>query len=218
MINYLTFSRVDRHEITFRVEENPQRRTAADIARAINENRTKNNLLRRFGFSVVEAGVGDKTKMPLAVSVIRAEPNQPDVTYILTYILLGAGAAALLVVILAVVFVRRGERKRDKLGGLQAGLTSVESNSKDYQDLCRTRMAAKVPAHERFGSVKEGGEKVQTSSRSSVSSWSEEPATNMDISTGHMVLVRGRMTFLVENFLPDTVFIERIHSRIWRTT
>lgn len=195
MMNYLTFSRVDRHEISFRVEENPQRRSAADIARAINEGRTKNNLLRRFGFSVVLAGVGDKTKVPLSVSVIRAESNQPDVTYILTYILLGAGAAALLVVIVAVVFVRRGERKRDKLGGLQAGLTSVESNSKDYQDLCRTRMAGNATASDAriFGGVKETNEKV-TSSRSSVSSWSEEPATNMDISTGHMVLVRREWT------------------------
>lgn len=201
MKNFLTFSRVDRHEISFRVEENPQRRSATDIARSINESRTKNNLLRRYGYSVVIAGVGDKTKVPLSVSVIRAERNQPDVTYILTYILLGAGAAALMVIIMAVIFVRRSERKRDKLGGL---LTNMETNSKDYQDLCRNRMAGKAqggPVGTSSGSsgagdgrifgqsAKEVNEKQQTSSRSSVSSWSEEPGTNMDISTGHMVLV-----------------------------
>lgn len=125
------------------------------------------------------------------MSQVNIEPA-PDVTYILTYIFLGAGAAALMVVILSIIFVRRNDRKRDKLGGL---LTNMETNSKDYQDLCRTRMAAKNPNNStgevgRLVSVGKDTDKQQTSSRSSVSSWSEEPATNMDISTGHMVLVK----------------------------
>lgn len=130
----------------------------------------------------------------MTASVVRAD-SPPDVTYILTFIFLGAGAAAIMVVILAIVFVRRNDKKRNKLGGLQSNLANSETNSKDYQDLCRTRMAAKNPNHStgeigRLVSLSKDNEKQQTSSRSSVSSWSEEPATNMDISTGHMVLVR----------------------------
>lgn len=136
-----------------------------------------------------------QTKFPVTTTVVRADPP-PDIPYVLTYILLGAGAAALMVVILAVVFVRKNDRKRNKLGGLQSNMANVETNSKDYQDLCRTRMAAKNPNNStgeigRLVSLSKDNEKQQTSSRSSVSSWSEEPATNMDISTGHMVLVRG---------------------------
>lgn len=60
MQNYFTFSRVDRHEISFRVEENPEHKTATDIARAINNGRFQINLSRRLGVTVVRAGVGDK--------------------------------------------------------------------------------------------------------------------------------------------------------------
>lgn len=60
MQNFFTFSRVDRHEITFRVEQNPEKKTATDVARAINDSRFKNNLSRRYGVVVVRAGVGDK--------------------------------------------------------------------------------------------------------------------------------------------------------------
>lgn len=63
MQNYFTFSRVDRHEISFRVEQNPDKKTAFEIARAINDSRFKNNLQRRYGVVVVRAGVGDKVRV-----------------------------------------------------------------------------------------------------------------------------------------------------------
>lgn len=61
-------------------------------------------------------------------------------------------------------------------------------------------MAVKPPAERpepissRINSVSsqfsDGGQAVSPSARSSISSWSEEPAhSNMDISTGHMILV-----------------------------
>ncbi|GLD50697.1 receptor-type tyrosine-protein phosphatase N2-like protein [Lates japonicus] len=66
-------------------------------------------------------------------------------------------------------------------------------------ELCRQRMAVKPPAERpepissRINSVSsqfsDGGQAVSPSARSSISSWSEEPAhSNMDISTGHMIL------------------------------
>lgn len=60
MEKYLTFSRVDRHEISFRVEKNPDNKSAADIARAVTDKKFRNTLYRLFGVSVTDAGVGDK--------------------------------------------------------------------------------------------------------------------------------------------------------------
>ncbi|KAJ4937295.1 hypothetical protein JOQ06_001874, partial [Pogonophryne albipinna] len=67
------------------------------------------------------------------------------------------------------------------------------------RELCRQRMAVKPPTERsepissRINSVSsqfsDGGPAVSPSARSSISSWSEEPAHhNMDISTGHMIL------------------------------
>lgn len=56
----LSHPRVDRHEVSFRVEPNPDNKNAVDVARFINDTRFKNNLSRRFGITVLRAGVGDK--------------------------------------------------------------------------------------------------------------------------------------------------------------
>ncbi|XP_037919651.1 receptor-type tyrosine-protein phosphatase N2 [Hermetia illucens] len=196
MQNYFTHPRVDRHEVSFRVEPNPEKKTAADVARAINDARLKNNLYRRLGVTVILAGVGDKTKDDSSVvtaSKIGLVDEGPDVTHIMAYMFAGAGAAAVVVIVITLFLIRRHDKKRDKLGGLQAGLSGAESCSKDYQELCRARMAGKGTTSEaassgRIMSLSKENERPP-SSRSSTSSWSEEPAlTNMDISTGHMVL------------------------------
>lgn len=71
-----------------------------------------------------------------------------------------------------------------------------------FKDLCRAHMATKNPGivesiipqpqplsvSTRIASLSKESDQNSPSSRSSTSSWSEEPAmTNMDISTGHMV-------------------------------
>lgn len=99
-----------------------------------------------------------------------------------------AGAAAALTLIIA----RRHAKSRAKLAGLA---TPDPEASKDYQDLCRARMHAKQPAEKpespRITSLSRESESNNThSNRSSTSSWGEEPSlSNMDISTGQMVLV-----------------------------
>lgn len=60
MNRYLTLSRVDRHEISFRVENNPENRRSEDVARLITDSNFKKNLRRLKGIIVVDAGVGDK--------------------------------------------------------------------------------------------------------------------------------------------------------------
>lgn len=103
-----------------------------------------------------------------------------------------AAAAAAFIVILAIA--RRHAKSRAKLSGLTAPDPEA---SKDYQELCRARMHAKQPSDKSdsprvFPLISRVSESNNSpSNRSSTSSWGEEPAlTNMDISTGHMVLVR----------------------------
>lgn len=207
------------HEVSFRVNsDNPEHKTAADIARAINENSgVKNNILRRLGVTVLKAGVGDRVRLEdtanstAAVSIdttvteVAAPPV--EVTHLMAYILAGAGVISILIIFIALVLVRRKDRKRSKLYAMQEGngdsnSGTVEHCSKDYQELCRARMAGgKESASSadvsgsliagRLTSLTRDNERPPSSSRSSTSSWNEEPAlTNMDISTGHMVLVR----------------------------
>ncbi|KAL8586996.1 hypothetical protein ACOMHN_023386 [Nucella lapillus] len=143
-------------------------------------------LYQDTGLKVVDAGVGKG----VTVEVKKKEDGREVV---LTFILVGSIAGVVLAVIIIYLF-KRHRRSRDKLAQLA---TSGDGNeaSKDYQDLCRQRMQSKAsekpePLHaaSRIGSVSESQVR-SPSSRSSTSSWSEEPAaTNMDISTGHVVL------------------------------
>ncbi|XP_041566476.1 receptor-type tyrosine-protein phosphatase N2 isoform X1 [Drosophila elegans] len=216
MQGYFSYLTVQQHEVSFRVNSNnPERKTAGDVARTINENRgVKNNIQRRVGFYVLHAGVGDVIKdlqdPSVSSSRIELAEQGPDVTHIMAYMFAGAGAAAVIVIFVTLILIKRHDRKRDKLGGLQSGIAGAETCSKDYQELCRARMAGKTtngsggnaasgttngggsnePAQSgRITSLSKENEGRPPSSRSSTSSWSEEPAlTNMDISTGHMVL------------------------------
>ncbi|XP_055599461.1 receptor-type tyrosine-protein phosphatase-like N isoform X2 [Uranotaenia lowii] len=190
MQGYFTHPRVDRHEVSFRVEPNPDKKTAAEVAKQINDSRVRNNLSRRFGVMVTGAGVGDKTKED-SVSKERSASEGPDVTHVMAF-MFAAGAAAIIVIVITLFLIKKHDKKKDKLGGLQTGLLGADSCSKDYQDLCRARMAGKNGSNDspggRITALAKETERPP-SSRSSTSSWSEEPAlTNMDISTGHMVL------------------------------
>lgn len=103
-------------------------------------------------------------------------------------------AAAIAGCTVFLVTARRQAKYRAKLAGLAAPDPEA---SKDYQELCRARMQAKQHADNKqdsprifplLGRISESNN--SSSNRSSTSSWIEESAlTNMDISTGHMVLV-----------------------------
>lgn len=193
MKNLLTSIRVDRHEIAFRVENNPNK-TAYDVARAINDGRFRNNLSRRLGVIVVEAGVGNKTKdfgSGISYRFLQDNGERDSLAYLLPFMLAGAAAAACIIIIITICLVKGHDKTKYKLGDLQSSFSNPAE--KDYQDLCRARMTTKASGNaapaERVIMTGTQNERPP-SSRSSTSSWSEEPAfTNMDISTGHMVLV-----------------------------
>lgn len=189
MTGYFVPLSVDGQEIRFWIKENPERKTAADIAKAINDNRLKSNLSRRLGVSVIEAGV---RTVDSNASQTLDKYDGVGMTRLIAFILAGFGAAA---VIFIICKIKGYGNSKDKLGDLQNSLSGPAETCKDYQDLCRARMTGKTGSSE---GPSPGGRVVilnqenerPPSSRSSTSSWSEEPAlTNMDISTGHMVLV-----------------------------
>lgn len=195
---YLTSLRVDRHEISFRVEDNPEKKTAADVARMINERlpSIKNNLSRRLGVTIISAGIGDKTKGSDLNGIQRIELLEG---WNMTLMLAAAGTAAVVVIVVITVCLMKGyDKSKDKLGDLQRSMSGPAESCKDYQDLCRARMTGGKNGSGNLSEPQPAGRVTilnqendrPPSSRSSTSSWSEEPAlTNMDISTGHMVLV-----------------------------
>lgn len=192
MKNLLTSIRVDRHEIAFRVESNPNK-TAYDVARAINDGRFKNNLSRRLGITVIRAGVGNKTKdfgSGISYRFLQDTGERDSLAYLLPFMLAGAAAAACIIIIITIFLVKGHDKTKYKLGDLQSSFSNPAE--KDYQDLCRARMTTKTSGNTPAERIIMTGTQNERppSSRSSTSSWSEEPAlTNMDISTGHMVLV-----------------------------
>ena len=148
MYNY----RVHPHEVSFRVDaNNPEKKTASDIAKAINDARVKNNILRRLGVTVVRAGVGDKIKADedgsVSASRIEIAEEGPDVTHIMAYMFAGAGAAAVIVIFVTLILIRRHDKKRDKLGGLQSGISGAESCTKDYQVRVLTGFLIVLPTY-----------------------------------------------------------------------
>lgn len=184
--------RVERHEIIFSVNDTTGKKTAVDVARLINERRTK--LLRLKGVTIEEAKVNDTPKV---------EKLKGDLTYIM---LLAAGVAALFVSAITLIVRKRYDKNRDKIGNLQNTLSGPAETCKDYQDLCRARMTGKGSTSEPPNSsgrvvILNQENDRPPSSRSSTSSWSEEPAlTNMDISTGHMVLVSSHSYKVLKTF------------------
>lgn len=133
--------------------------------------------------------VFSQAKLPATLEVAR----ESEMSSSLFGASMAAGiAATIAAAAVTLIIARRHAKNRAKLAGLA---TPDPEASKDYQDLCRARMQAKQTGERaespRISSLSHENESTNLlSNRSSTSSWSEEPAfSNMDISTGHMVLV-----------------------------
>uniref|UniRef100_A0A0C9PR40 Ptprn2 protein n=1 Tax=Fopius arisanus TaxID=64838 RepID=A0A0C9PR40_9HYME len=188
-MNDLTETRVGRAEVIFTVMPNKLNMNSTQIVASLST--IRQDLEKIGSMRLTEAGIGDKIQIPLVTfsQVEMAQPDSQNVIEIIAYVVLGAVAAASIVL---VIIVRRQSKTRRKLAGLA---TPDPEASKDYQELCRARMQAKVPA---MSSEKPESPRIislskeSESNRSSTSSWGgDDPAalTNMDIATGHMVLM-----------------------------
>ncbi|XP_070700752.1 receptor-type tyrosine-protein phosphatase N2-like [Pempheris klunzingeri] len=180
--------------VTFKVSPNTQNVSTADVANVAVEQKAA--LEKEAKVSILEAGVTDGSQ----INQIPTKYSQAESTkfLILTVVSILCIVGVLLASTVVYCLRHRSHHKlKEKLTNL--GTDTGSDATATYQELCRQRMAVKPPAERpepissRINSVSsqfsDGGPAVSPSARSSISSWSEEPAhSNMDISTGHMIL------------------------------
>ncbi|XP_055463518.1 receptor-type tyrosine-protein phosphatase N2 isoform X1 [Psammomys obesus] len=179
--------------VTFKVNANSQNMRTADATKAAVDN--KDQLEKTSGLTILQSGIRPKGKLKL----LPPQEEQEDSTkfIVLTFLSIACILGVLLASSLAYCLRHNSHYKlKDKLSGL-GGDPSADA-TEAYQELCRQRMAARPqdrsegPHTSRINSVSSqlsDGPMPSPSARSSTSSWSEEPVqSNMDISTGHMIL------------------------------
>ncbi|XP_044294294.1 receptor-type tyrosine-protein phosphatase-like N isoform X2 [Varanus komodoensis] len=186
--------------LTFRVRQNHQNLTLGDVANRAAQ--VKPQLETEVGVKILQMGVGQRNE-----AATYPHPTHFGDTFrsvLLTFVLLACVAG--IVITAAVVFCLRQharQREKERLAGL--GPEGAADSTFEYQELCRQHMAAKslfgraeappppAPAeNSRVSSVSSqfsDAPQASPSSHSSTPSWCEEPVqSNMDISTGHMIL------------------------------
>lgn len=180
--------------VTFKVGLNTQNVSTADVANVAVQQKAA--LEKETKLSILEAGVADGSQ----INQIPTKYSQAESTkfLILTVVSILCIVGVLLASTVVYCLRHRSHHKiKEKLTNL--GTDTGSDATATYQELCRQRMAVKPPVERqepissRINSVSsqfsDAGQAVSPSARSSVSSWSEEPAhSNMDISTGHMIL------------------------------
>ncbi|XP_073490427.1 receptor-type tyrosine-protein phosphatase-like N isoform X1 [Aquarana catesbeiana] len=184
--------------VTFRIRKNHQNLTLADVAnRAV---ALKSDLQTETGVKIVQTGTGQRsngTTYPHAT-------HFGDTFRFVLLIFIALACIAGIVIASAVIFCLRQhakQREKERLAGL--GPEGGGDSTYEYQDLCRQHMAGKslfgrtegsgaAAENSRVSSVSSQFSDVpqpSPSSHSSTPSWCEEPVqSNMDISTGHMIL------------------------------
>ncbi|KAJ8725767.1 hypothetical protein PYW08_003950 [Mythimna loreyi] len=199
--NTFTNPRVDPSEVTFKVEKNNKGYDAMAVARHVDE--IKDDLRRETGAQILSTGIGDRSKRPVSHHLEAPEQQILGLDLPVLSALIGSLMVLVVGAVVFAVLLRRDMSNKRKMNGLSSAAEIDAEATRDYQELCRARMSGKwtgqqpaaAPTHpteppQRITSLsKEPAEGNSPSTRSSTSSWSEEPAlTNMDISTGHIVL------------------------------
>uniref|UniRef100_A0A8C4R1I6 Protein tyrosine phosphatase receptor type N2 n=1 Tax=Eptatretus burgeri TaxID=7764 RepID=A0A8C4R1I6_EPTBU len=160
--------------------------------------RAKTALENSTSLKILQIGVGERRASQQVQARARATSYPTHLT--VAAVVLTACAAGVLLATAIIMGLRRQNPANYKVafpGDVNEG--SATDAHTDYQELCRQRMAGrgmergteKLPAS-RGNSVSSQVSDVaqhSPSSRSSTSSWSEEPvSSHMDISTGHIIL------------------------------
>ncbi|XP_075037106.1 receptor-type tyrosine-protein phosphatase-like N isoform X2 [Mixophyes fleayi] len=194
----LTDQNVAGSAVTYRIRKNRQNLTLTDVAdRAV---ALKSDLQSETGVKVVQSGTGQRTN----VTTYPHATHFGDTFRFVLLIFIALACIAGIVIASVVIFCLRQhakQREKDRLAGL--GPEGAADSTYEYQDLCRQHMAGKslfsrtegtgaAAENSRVSSVSSQFSDVpqpSPSSHSSTPSWCEEPVqSNMDISTGHMIL------------------------------
>ncbi|XP_015363524.1 PREDICTED: receptor-type tyrosine-protein phosphatase N2 isoform X3 [Diuraphis noxia] len=179
---YMVNARFEESEITFQILPSAGI-NVTEIVRKIEI--VKNKFAKKTGYTIDFVSIGDKAKTP-SVMMSSTYEDSKNFEWIFMSV---AAVCAVVASVAALLIIRRHSRYKNKFEGLLGSSAEV---SKDYQELCRARMSNKKEepnaASQRIASLSKDPDN-SPSSRSSTSSWGEEPVlSNMDISTGHMVL------------------------------
>ncbi|NXF43711.1 PTPRN protein, partial [Oceanites oceanicus] len=184
--------------LTFRIRQNPQNLSLADVASQAEQ--VKAELEAELGLKIVQTGVGERNEAAAYSRPSRFGDGFHSV--LLTFIAL-ACVAGIAIAAAAAFCLRRHAKQREKERLAALGPEGAADTTFEYQELCRQHMAAKslfgrteapaAPAEtSRVSSVSSqfsDAPQPSPSSHSSTPSWCEEPVqSNMDISTGHMIL------------------------------
>ncbi|XP_041259352.1 receptor-type tyrosine-protein phosphatase-like N isoform X2 [Onychostruthus taczanowskii] len=184
--------------LTFRIRQNPQNFSLADVASQTEQ--VKGELEHELGLKIVQTGVGERNEAAAYSRPSRFGDGFHSV--LLTFIAL-ACVAVIAIAVSAALCLRRHAKQREKERLAALGPEGAADTTFEYQELCRQHMAAKslfgradapaAPAEtSRVSSVSSqfsDAPQPSPSSHSSTPSWCEEPVqSNMDISTGHMIL------------------------------
>ncbi|NWI79780.1 PTPRN protein, partial [Dryoscopus gambensis] len=184
--------------LTFRIRQNPQNFSLADVASQTEQ--VKAELEHELGLKIVQTGVGERNEAAAYSRPSRFGDGFHSV--LLTFIAL-ACVAVIAIAVSAAFCLRRHAKQREKERLAALGPEGAADTTFEYQELCRQHMAAKslfgrteapaAPAEtSRVSSVSSqfsDAPQPSPSSHSSTPSWCEEPVqSNMDISTGHMIL------------------------------
>ncbi|NWX55997.1 PTPRN protein, partial [Promerops cafer] len=184
--------------LTFRIRQNPQNFSLADVASQTEQ--VKGELEHELGLKIVQTGVGERNEAAAYSRPSRFGDGFHSV--LLTFIAL-ACVAVIAIAVSAAFCLRRHAKQREKERLAALGPEGAADTTFEYQELCRQHMAAKslfgrteapvAPAEtSRVSSVSSqfsDAPQPSPSSHSSTPSWCEEPVqSNMDISTGHMIL------------------------------
>ncbi|XP_073916021.1 receptor-type tyrosine-protein phosphatase N2 isoform X3 [Castor canadensis] len=179
--------------VTFKVSANIQNVTTEDVTKATVDN--KEQLEKTSGLTILQSGTGPKGRLKL----LPHQREQEDSTKFIALTFLCVACIVGVLLASALIYCLRHSshyKLKEKLSGLGGDPNSDASAA--YQELCRQRMVTRPPDRpegphtSRISSVSSqfsDGPMPSPSARSSTSSWSEEPVqSNMDISTGHMIL------------------------------
>ncbi|XP_068804939.1 receptor-type tyrosine-protein phosphatase-like N isoform X1 [Struthio camelus] len=184
--------------LTFRVRQNPQNLSLADVASRAEQ--VKAELEAELGLKIMQTGVGQRNEAATYPHPLRFGDSFHSV--LLTFIAL-ACVAGITIAAAAAFCLRHHAKQREKERLAALGPEGAADSTFEYQELCRQHMAAKslfgrteapaAPAEtSRVSSVSSqfsDAPQPSPSSHSSTPSWCEEPVqSNMDISTGHMIL------------------------------
>uniref|UniRef100_A0A8C7YDV1 Protein tyrosine phosphatase receptor type Na n=1 Tax=Oryzias sinensis TaxID=183150 RepID=A0A8C7YDV1_9TELE len=185
--------------LTFRIRQNEHNMTAAEVAaKAVSE---KSFLESETGLKIVQTGVGERTDARGLPQVAKV-PQESNGT-VITLVSMAVVGGVLVLAIAVACFKHYSHHVAN--GKLGLGPEGGAETHFDYQELCRQHMASKSSLcrtgaggrrgtdTSRVSSVSsqfsDGPQHSPSSTHSSTPSWSEEPAqSNMDISTGHMIL------------------------------